>query len=94
MGLVRKRRDGAKKPKGIRQVMPERDAMRARLASGEGRSLYRQRSQVIEPVFGQIKAVRGVRGFSRRGLSACQSERKLITATHNLLKLWRYSAGV
>jgi transposase len=93
-GLVRKRREGAKKPKGIRRVMRERDAMRARLATDEGRSLYRQRSQVIEPVFGQIKAGRGIRSFSRRGFAACQSEWKLIAATHNLLKLRRYSTAL
>jgi len=43
----------------------------------------------VEPVFGQVKHVRGADRFMRRGKSACASEWKLICATHNLLKLWR-----
>lgn len=31
--------------------------------------------------------------FLRRGSSACRSEWRLITATHNLLKLWRHSTA-
>ena len=91
-GLVRKRREGARKPKGKLPVMREKDTMKARLASEQGRALYRERSQIIEPVFGQIKAVRGVRSFSRRGFAACRSEWKLIAATHNLLKFRRQLA--
>jgi hypothetical protein len=54
-----------------------------------GRSLYRLRGQTVEPVFGQIKSVRGCVRFMRRGLGAVQSEWKLLCAAHNLLKLWR-----
>ena len=54
-----------------------------------GRALYRRRQQLIEPVFGQIKDVRGIRRFTRRGKAACDSELKLICGTHNLLKLYR-----
>lgn len=64
--------------------------MDAQLASPEGRALYRRRAQIVEPVFGQIKDPRGIRRFQRRGLAACASEWKLITATHNLLKMWRH----
>jgi Transposase DDE domain len=45
--------------------------------------------QIIEPVFGQIKHARGIRGFMRRGKAAVDSEWKLICGTHNLLKLYR-----
>jgi len=51
--------------------------------------LYKLRSQMVEPVFGQIKAVRDCGTFMRRGLKAAQSEWRLICATHNLLKLFR-----
>ncbi|GAB6877441.1 hypothetical protein JCM13210_21690 [Thermaerobacter litoralis] len=43
----------------------------------------------MEPVFGQIKVVRGADRFLRRGLAVCDSEWKLLCLTHNLLKLWR-----
>ena len=42
--------------------------MAAKLASEEGRALYRLRQQTVEPVFGIIKAVLGFTGFSMRGL--------------------------
>lgn len=66
-----------------------REAMIAKLDTDRGRDLYKKRSGSIEPLFAQIKHNRGIRQFSRRGLDAIDSEWKLITATHNLLKLFR-----
>jgi transposase len=63
--------------------------MRARLATEDGRALYRKRQQIIEPVFGQTKANRRIDRFLCRGLAACRAEWRLIAATHNLTKLWR-----
>jgi hypothetical protein len=54
-----------------------------------GRALYKRRQAIIEPVFGQIKEARGIRGFMRRGRAAAESEWQLIAGTHNLLKLYR-----
>ena len=65
-------------------------AMAAKLATPRGRRLYKKRSATIEPVFGQTKHNRGIRRFSRRGMTAVNSEWKLIAATHNILKLWRH----
>jgi transposase len=65
------------------------DHMRRVLASDRGKALYRQRGQTIEPIFGQTKHNRRADRFQRRGLTACRSEWRLITATHNLLKYWR-----
>ncbi|MEN3281891.1 MAG: Transposase domain [Solirubrobacteraceae bacterium] len=45
---------------------------------------------MIEPVFGDMKFNRRIDRFQRRGRSACRSEWRLITATHNLLKLHRH----
>jgi Transposase DDE domain len=42
---------------------------------------------MIEPVFGNTKFNRGIDCLQRRGRSAVRSEWRLITATHNLLKL-------
>jgi Transposase DDE domain len=69
-----------------------RAAMTAKLASPDGKVRYALRKQTVEPVFGQIKEVRGARRFMRRGLAACEAEWKLLCGTHNLLKLWRYRA--
>jgi transposase len=66
------------------------DFMRAVLASDAGAELYRQRARSIEPTFGQIKHNRGFRQFRRRGRAAARSEWRLITATHNLLKLHQH----
>lgn len=61
--------------------------MRDRLSGEQGRELYKLRKTTIEPVFGQIKHNRHIERFMRRGRAAAQSEWRLITATHNLLKL-------
>jgi len=61
--------------------------MRDKLATDRGRELYAQRKITIEPIFGQIKHNRHIDRFMRRGRAAAQSEWRLITATHNVLKL-------
>jgi hypothetical protein len=62
-------------------------AMRDKRSTDRGRELYAQRKITIEPVFGQIKYNRHIDRFMRRGRAAAQSEWRLVTATHNLLKL-------
>ncbi|HEY1711458.1 MAG TPA: transposase [Solirubrobacteraceae bacterium] len=64
--------------------------MRAVLDSPAGSALYHQRAQSIEPTFGQIKHNRGFRQFRRRGRAAARAEWRLITSTHNLLKLHQH----
>jgi transposase len=64
--------------------------MRKTLAGGRGRELYRRRQVMVEPVFAHIKVGRRADRFQRRGLAACRAEWRLITATHNLLKLHRH----
>lgn len=63
--------------------------MRERLARPEAAALYRRRQQMVEPVFAQIKNNLRAGRFSRRGLASCRAEWRLLTATHNLLKLYR-----
>jgi transposase len=79
------RRSGSARP-----VLAGRARMIRRLAQPAMATRYRRRQAIVEPVFGQLKEVRGVRRFRRRGLVACSSEWQLLCATHNLLKLWRY----
>jgi len=66
------------------------DFTRRALATEWGHELYLKRQGMIEPVFGQIKANRRADRFLRRGRSAVRSEWRLLTATHNLLKLHRH----
>ena len=65
--------------------------MRRVLATKRGAELYRKRQAMVEPVFAQTKFNRAIDRFLRRGRSAARSEWRLITATHNLLKLHRHS---
>jgi hypothetical protein len=67
-------------------------AMEHRLRTPEGAALYSKRQHTVEPVFGDIKHLRGLRQFSRRGLAAVDAEWKLQTAAHNVLKLFRHRA--
>ena len=73
-----------------------KEKMREKLRSAAGKALYAARKQIVEPVFGQIKSARGIRGFLLRGLEKVAAEWQLICLTHNLLKIWRRScrAGV
>lgn len=68
---------------------PEAERIEAVLAQPDGQALYRRRQQLVEPVFADTKFNRRADRFLRRGLRACNSEWRLIAATHNLLKLWR-----
>ena len=71
------------------QATPKQ-AMQHKLRTERGRAIYRRRKAVVEPVFGQIKEQRGFRRFSMRGLEKVRAEWKLVCATANLLKLFRY----
>jgi transposase len=64
--------------------------MRRALATPTGADLYRRRRWMIEPLFADIKFNRRAGRFRRRGLGAVRSEWRLLTATHNLLKLHRH----
>jgi hypothetical protein len=68
--------------------------MRNVLATDYGGGLYRRRKAMIEPVFAQTKHNRGIDRFQRRARSAARSEWRLITATHNPLKLHKHQLAV
>jgi hypothetical protein len=61
------------------------------LATDTGGELYARRNVMIEPVFGRTKFNRGIDRFQRRGRAAARSAWRLITATHNLLKLYTHT---
>jgi transposase len=67
-----------------------KERMAHKLHTKSGRERYAKRKHIVEPVFGQMKHVRGFRQFLLRGLKNVQAEWKLVCLTHNLLKIWRY----
>jgi len=69
-------------------------AMANKLRMATGRALYAARKHIVEPVFGQIKRIRGFRKFLVRGLESVSAEWQLICLTHNLLKIWRHVSSV
>ena len=77
-------------PRGrIPQGLSPRERMERKLLTKRGQRLYRLRSVLAEPVYGQIKEGQGFRRFMRRGLPAAHGEASLVATSHNLLKLWR-----
>lgn len=66
-----------------------KEKMTHKLRTTAGRECYAKRKHIVEPVFGQMKHVRGFRQFLLRGLKNVAGEWKLLCLTHNLLKIWR-----
>lgn len=77
-------------PRGrIPADLPLIDRMRRRLKTKRGRERYALRKEVVEPVFGQLKEVEGLRRMSMRGLKSAQGEFGFACAVHNFLKVFR-----
>jgi len=76
-------------PKGATRM----DRMRRKLQTKLGQAVYAARKGIVEPVFGQIKQVRGFRQFLLRGLEKVRAEWALVCLTHNLLKLYGLCYG-
>jgi transposase len=72
-------------PKGAGPV----ERMKRKLQTQKGKRIYALRKSIVEPVFGQIKHVRGFRQFILRGLEKVQAEWALVCLTHNILKMYR-----
>ena len=74
-------------PRGrIPQHLTLRQRMARKLLTKHGRSRYRLRQQVVEPVFGQIRN-KGLVRFLLRGQAKCNAEWQLHCIGHNLTKL-------
>ena len=70
------------------------EAMKHKLRTLAGHAVYKMRKAIVEPVFGQIKEVRGFRRFSLRGKQNVRCEWKLVCAVSNLLKLFRAGSAL
>jgi transposase len=76
-------------PRGrIPKSLSVADRMRRKLRTKKGKECYGLRKELPEPVFGQIKQVRGFSQFLLRGVDKVSGEWKLICTGHNLLKLF------
>jgi len=77
-------------PRGrIPKYLSIADRMRRKLRTKKGKERYGLRKELPEPVFGQIKQVRGFDQFLLRGSDKVSGEWKIICTGHNLLKLFR-----
>jgi hypothetical protein len=88
-----RQKHGEAEPEAHAEAGPNATAserMRHTLRTEAGRALYRMRKAIVEPVFGQIKSVRGLDRFVTRGLDNVRPEFLFIAMTHNLLKLFRF----
>ena len=68
------------------------ERMKRRLKSKEGRTLYARRKCTVEPVFGIIKHVMGLRQFNLRGLDNVRGEWTLVSIAWNLKRMAKLSA--
>ena len=88
-----KRKHNEPPPPCPRGRIPKRatvkDRMERKLRTVKGRATYALRKEIVEPVFGQIKAVRGFDQFSFRGYENVKDEWSLVCSCHNILKLFR-----
>jgi transposase len=86
-----KHHEQIKAPRGrCPQGMTAKQRMARKLRTKRGRERYARRKAMVEPVFGQIKHGRGFRQMLLRGKKKMRAEWRLVSLTHNLLKLWRH----
>ena len=69
----------------MRVSNPHLRRSRRRLRSVRGRTWYKKRKGMVEPVIGILKEQRGMRQFQRRGLSKVAVEWTLAAIAHNLI---------
>jgi transposase len=79
-------RDAEPGPPPLDDARPA-ETMRHRLSTPEGKTLYAKRSAQAESPFGHLKTRFRFTRFSRRGLTAADSEWHLVLAVRNLVKL-------
>lgn len=65
----------------------KREALREVMRQPAAREAYRQRQAEVEPVFGELKNIQGLRRFLRRGLKSAKLEFVLHLIAHNLRRM-------
>ncbi len=66
------------------------ERMKRKIDSERGRHIYSQRLGTVEPVFGHLTEIIGIKRFSLRGKKKVDGQWKLMTMLHNMLKIYRY----
>lgn len=73
---------------------PVAERMAHRLDTAQGKQLYSQRKQTVEPVFGIIKQAIGFRRFLLRGKEKAGLEWTLVTTSYNLKRLFNLEMAI
>ena len=89
----RNQRICTKRKNGIRylKMFPHEvalDSMRIKMKTLEAKETYKLRQQIVEPVFGDIKENKGIRGFITRGIKTVKAEFNIICAAMNMKRIW------
>jgi len=58
------------------------------MRTAEAQGIYKLRRQTVEPVFGDIKANKGVTEFLTRGIKAVRTEFNLACIARNIKRIW------
>ncbi len=69
--------------------MPYSTAMKAKIDSPEGKAIYARRLQIVEPVFANTRAHKGMNKFTLRGKRKVNIQWLLYMSVHNLSKIAR-----
>lgn len=76
-------------PRGrIPEGLTSRERMQRKVRTLKGRRLYARRKAIVEPAIGQIKHALGFRQFSLKSYPKVRAEWFLVSAVHNLRKLF------
>jgi transposase len=62
--------------------------MRMKMKTPEAKETYKLRQQIVEPVLGDIKENKGLRGFITRGIQTVKAEFNIICAAMNMKRIW------
>ena len=68
-----------------------KERMARKLRTKPGRTAYRRRKAIVEPVFGQIMTCHNGRQLLLRGEDGARGEWRLLAACHNLRKIFRHT---
>lgn len=69
------------------------DAMKQKIDTPDGRAIYSQRLGIVEPVFGNLRAQKGLDRFTLRGQAKVNTQWLLYCMVHNIEKIGKYGFG-
>jgi len=62
--------------------------MKMKMKTPEAKEAYKLRQQIVEPVLGDIKENKDIRGFITRGIQKVKAEFNIICAAMNMKRIW------